>query len=387
MPCLRLGLAVRGVAVIGILLAITLWRLAAGSQGHPGCSSTGDCSVIWQSRWATWFGLPVSALALGPYLLLLVAAQMAVSVRYQDWGRKLVGGLSGFFPVVVIWFVVLQGLLLKHWCRLCLTSHAISILTAILGLLWLRALARKEGTPGWFPARTFVAGACLALAGVATHTLSAKQTDDVYFRPIMGEVVIKRRSPEVLEVFYHKVNLRAGDAAWIGAIDAPEVVVTLFDYTCPDCRRLHRLLPHILSSRPGHYLEVLIPAPLNPECNPAVKINNPLHADACKLARLGMIVAQNQPEQFAAFHAWMMSGSEPPSVEAARQRVEEIVGKDTLTASLQDSASLRPLKLGAAIFKTNLNEMGIDGIPVTYTSKAAIFGAPERLDDLLRYIP
>ena len=86
----------------------------------------------------------------------------------------------------------------------------------------------------------------------------------------------------------------------IGDEDAEQIVIKLADYTCPYCRDMHRQLERLLQER---QLQVLIiPVPLHPDCYPELEEVDPMHEDACELARLAIAVWMTRPAKFAEFH-------------------------------------------------------------------------------------
>ena len=60
------------VAAMGIS-AYLAWLSLTGGQA-VGCGPDSGCDQVLHSRWAYWFGLPVSMLALGIYSLILGAS-------------------------------------------------------------------------------------------------------------------------------------------------------------------------------------------------------------------------------------------------------------------------------------------------------------------------
>jgi len=362
-----------------------LWWLRSSDALQPGCHASGDCSYLWFSSWASWFGLPVSALALIPYGLLLLGTILVTRENSSWTGRKLLFCLATFLLVMVGWFMVLQGIILKQWCRLCLLSHALSVITALLVFVWAKTAGPSNSAASWFSGKAAITGLALGLAAIAGHSLGGQQTDAALFRPLPGIQILKRTGPKEIQLFSQKVDLQQEVLPISGSPAAGDVLVTLFDYTCPDCRRLHGQLRHLTAATPGKYFEAGLPAPLTKACNPAVKLDNPIHANACQLAQIACVVGRLKPAAFPEFHEWMMTGAEPPSLEAAFQRAQALLPGTDLAQAAQDRTNLRPLELGIQTFKNNLGINQLDGLPLLMTEQATFMGAPDNIDTLARF--
>ncbi len=121
----------------------------------------------------------------------------------------------------------------------------------------------------------------------------------------------------------------------IGSTQATSVVVKYFDYTCKSCRTMHGELEAIQKQYPGQLAVVMLPCPLDRNCNPHAP-PGPAHRDACTYARLGLAVWRADRSQFARFHDEMfqLQGKLTPAI--ARQKASELVGEAALTRAEQD---------------------------------------------------
>jgi uncharacterized membrane protein/protein-disulfide isomerase len=359
-----------------------LWWLRNSDAVQPGCHASGDCSYLWFSSWATWFGFPVSALALIPYGLLLLGTVLVGRTSSSEMGRKLLVCFAMFLLVMAGWFMVLQGVVLKQWCRLCLLSHALSVSSSLLVFIWAKAAGPSVNSNHWFPGKAAIAGLALGLAAIAGHSLGSQPSEAALFRVLPGIQIMKRLGPEEIQLFDQKVDLAHEVLPISGSPASGEVLVKLFDYTCPDCRRLHGQLRHLTAASPGRFFEVGLPAPLAKACNPEVKVDTPLHANACQLAQIACVVGRLKPKAFPAFHEWMMAGSEPPSLEAAFQRAQALLPGIDLVQAAQNRGNMRPLELGIQAFKDNAKSNHLEGLPLLMTEQATFLGAPENIDAL-----
>jgi protein-disulfide isomerase len=116
----------------------------------------------------------------------------------------------------------------------------------------------------------------------------------------------------------------------LGSADAPRLIVSLNDYTCPHCRKMHEYLL-AAQRRYGEQLGIVVlPMPLDSTCNPAIKETEPGHEHGCEYAKLALAVWCARPDKFAEFDRWIYAPARPPTVEAARKFAEDLVGADGL---------------------------------------------------------
>ena len=98
-----------------------------------------------------------------------------------------------------------------------------------------------------------------------------------------------------------KIKLNVYDEAVLGSPEAKYVVVELMDYTCPHCRKMHALVQQALERYGDQLAVVIMPIPLELECNPMVTSTDPMHRGACKISRLALGGGQSGPKQVRRF--------------------------------------------------------------------------------------
>jgi uncharacterized membrane protein len=98
--------------------------------------------------------------------------------------------------------------------------------------------------------------------------------------------------------------------AVLGSPDAKYVVVELMDYTCPHCRKMHEHLREAMFRYGDDLAIVILPMPLELECNKLVPATDPSHRGACKLARTALAVAEVEPSKFIDFHNFLLADEE-----------------------------------------------------------------------------
>lgn len=319
-----------GLNLLAIALSALLsWQVLSGA-GMPGCGGDSSCNEVLSSRWSKWAGvIPVSLPAVSLYLAMWVAVSFLSSgtersARNLAWKTLLI--MAGVVTGSAVWFFIVQRWIIGAYCLWCMTTHGVGILLSAM-ILW-RAWVEWERTR--LSICLFVSGG-LFIAMLFAALQAAFLPNSVYSTG---------HSQEVLPVIDPESAPRVGPAG------APIVVTLLFDYQCSHCQRLHFLLPEVVAAYKGNLAFILCPTPLSPHCNRFVPQEVQGFANSCELARLGLIVWQNQRERFAEFEEWMFSYESgdrwrPRTLEAAKARVIGWMGQP----AFQEAANHRLVSL------------------------------------------
>ena len=124
----RLGVASAALAAVGA--AISAYVLYARETGGTLVCSTGGCETVQSSPYAEVLGMPVAAVGLAGFLVLLV-----VGLSRGEWARLLHGtlALAAFFFGVYLLYV--QVAVIEALCQWCLATDALLTTIAALALL------------------------------------------------------------------------------------------------------------------------------------------------------------------------------------------------------------------------------------------------------------
>ena len=99
-----------------------------------GCGGGSPCDLVLSSRWSAVAGVvPVSGLAAGAYLAMLVASffigpATEAPVRRLAWGAMLV--LVGAAAGSAVWFTFVQKWIIGAFCPYCMATHITGLLLA-----------------------------------------------------------------------------------------------------------------------------------------------------------------------------------------------------------------------------------------------------------------
>lgn len=176
--------------------------------------------------------------------------------------------------------------------------------------------------------------------------------------------------------------------AVLGSPEAPYVVVELIDYTCPHCRQMNQKIEAAFDRYGSDQLAVVImPAPLELECNKVLPATDPMHRGACRLARLALSVAAVKLSAFRDFHNWLMDDvEEVPPISKAVLRAFKAVDRKKLTA-LTDSDEInnriqKHLKLFSALVRREPKSDKSLGLPIQVVGNTVLFGRLESAEEM-----
>jgi RNA binding exosome subunit len=150
-------------------------------------------------------------------------------------------------------------------------------------------------------------------ATAAATDSSAATSDDAHSdaaTPAEPKPALER----VVKFLEGRMRINMYNEAVLGSPEAKYVVVELMDYTCPHCREVHKSIVKARDHYGDDLAVVVLPVPLEMECNKVVQQTDPLHRGACRMARIALAVAKLNPESFIDFHNWLLADEEnPPS--------------------------------------------------------------------------
>ena len=357
-----------GLIALALALSVYLgWhRLTGGTV--IGCSGDSPCEQVLSSRWsAVGDVLPVSALAAGAYLAMLVASffigpATTAADRRLAWGAMLV--LAGAVAGSAVWFTVVQKWMIGGLCPYCMATHVAGVLVAAL-VIW------RAGTVIGRLRSGGIALVGLSLAGILAACQFGFAPRGTYFG---GQAQVG-----VYAIDPHAVPL-------VGSPDAPYVLKLLFDYKCPHCQKTHAMLEQATGRYDGKLAFALYPAPLNPRCNPYVTRDVAEFRDSCELAKIGLAVWLSSREAFTAFDRWMFSPDEgrlwhPRKLDAARAKAVELVGQAKFDAARADPWIDRYMQTSIEVFGDTVE--GGNAVPKLVYGSKWVTPEPNDVDDLV----
>jgi len=356
-----------------VLSAVMSWHYLVGGS-MVGCGVGSPCEQVLNSHWSTIAGmLPVSGLALGVYLTMLVASLFIgpateAPIRRLAWRVVLI--LAGSVAGSAIWFTILQKWVIEDFCPCCMITHIIGLLLAAL-VIW-RAFTDPPGRIIRPLPAMGLALSGLVLAGILAAFQVSLTPSAVYSD---GE-----SQDNLPAIDYHAVPM-------VGSPDAPYVVTLLFNYQCSHCQKIHFMLDEAIRRYAGKLAFALCPAPLNTQCNPYIPRDVDEFKNSCELARIGLAIWVASREAFPAFENWMFtfeSGDSwrPRSLETARAKAIELVGQAKFDAAWIDPWIGQYLQTSTRIYGQTI-QSGKGGVPKLIFGSHWVIPEPYNADDLV----
>ncbi len=381
-----------------VLSGILSWHFLMDGQ-MVGCGGGSSCDEVLNSRWSMIAGLlPVSGLAMGVYLTMLLATffigpDTELSIRRLAWKVLLV--LAGSVAGGALWFTVIQKWIIGGFCFYCMTTHFIGLV--ITGLVYWRAIREKESGLIDHVQQNFVVGRENSLS---THASSNQRLQvskflltGLAFAGVMAVSQVGLSSSSAYSDGESHENLPAINSQTvplIGAPDAPYIVKLLFDYECSHCQKIHFMLEEAVRRYHGKLAFALCPTPLNTQCNPYVPRDVDAFKNSCELARIGLSVWLANREAFPAFETWMFTYEtgdrwHPRSPGAAGKKAVELVGETEYREAMADSWLKGYMQSCVQLFGQTLQN-GKGGIPKLILGSRWVIPEPANTDDLIRIL-
>lgn len=303
---------IAALAVAGLCINIFLLTRTLGDAAIAGCGG-GPCDEVLASRWSSLLGLPIPAIGMVVYVLLLLSFFRQLEILRLP----LLGGIAG----AALWFIGVQAFILGKFCPWCMAAHGIGLATVLCGIL--------SGKPG---AMRHVS----AWAGLAVFAVVPMQV----FGPVKSGHRIEggpgttAARPRGASVSFNdgRFVYQIAEHPRIGPADADRVLVEFFDYQCPACQVMAGYIEALVAAHPGKLAVLLMPVPLEHGCNPHLGANRSREG-SCAITRIALAVWRKQPDAFPAFHKKLITA---PSESAARTLALELLDEAALTAALAD---------------------------------------------------
>lgn len=138
-------MAIAVLALIGLLISLYMSLYKLGFIPEIACGD-GGCSLVQNSPWAVFLGVPVPFLGLVGYGLLLGAALLGLQPD-RAWDRRiaailLLGGVVGFGYSMYLTY--LEATVIHAWCRWCIVSAVIATLILLCALPEIRKVGANR---------------------------------------------------------------------------------------------------------------------------------------------------------------------------------------------------------------------------------------------------
>jgi len=310
------------LTAIVLLLSVILCIHSISGHGLIGCTQGTNCNIVLGSRWSFLFGIiPVSALAAGAYLTLMACILLTGSkwtgIQEKEFLLHAVLVVSGAIAGCAIWFIWLQSQMIRAFCPYCMTAHILGIIISVLSVIW--CIRQKTG----HIVLNIIIGVIIAAALAVVQFTTTPRT--LAERGFINEPL---RYPDPKEM------------PLIGNPDAKHKVTLLFDWQCSHCRRTHIMLPSAVSQLGDSVAVVCCPVSMSRECNPHVSPGIDRFAGSCTFMRISLAIWRTNPVAYQEYEECFFGtdlnqGWNPPTVEQATAKAEQLIGKERLIDAMQ----------------------------------------------------
>jgi uncharacterized membrane protein/protein-disulfide isomerase len=174
----------------------------------------------------------------------------------------------------------------------------------------------------------------------------------------------------------------------IGSPEAPHVVVEMVSYDCPHCRKMHAFMQEALDRYGDQVAIIIMPIPLDKECNKLITDAGIKHPEACGTAKRAIAIARLAPSMFVKFHDFLMTGKEkPPSMEKIIPKANGLVDSEMLRTLSRGPEVKKQLESYVDLFGQLQSQSSGNknfGLPVQILGDQVMTGSVEKSDDVFK---
>ena len=412
---------------------LALATLSKGGQ-VPGCGPESGCEKVLTSSWAYLLGIPVSLLGLGLYGAFFYTT-FSLKVGQQQKARRSLNSLTLFSFTVLgaaAWFVGVQAVAIGTFCPYCCTAHGMASLAALIFLGHANNIGSRLSARLNFGVAIGVALALVTVvaagqiilpkeqpapkivdlsqpqpkapiveaktARVAKPAAAPKPTPQSALAvnpepstPAVKTVTPANPEPAKAGAFHipkSDLSLDTSRLPLLGSPKAPHRIGCLFDYTCHHCRQLHGYILESIEKLNGQVSCVMIPMPLDSNCNAMIKRTGRDHINACKYARICLAVQQVAPAKYREFDRWLFSDHKTAKpLDTVKQHAANLVGAGLLDKAIASATVQQQLQQNIRAYELNSKNGRSSLMPQTIINNQVIFGPPPsaaKLEDAIK---
>jgi uncharacterized membrane protein len=174
----------------------------------------------------------------------------------------------------------------------------------------------------------------------------------------------------------------------IGSPEAPHIAIEMVSYDCPHCRKMAAMMSEVLERYGDQVALLIMPVPLDKDCNKLVTDPTMLHPGACGTARRVCGVAKFSPSDFAKFHEFLMTGKEVPPMEKVIPKGNSLANRDKLRDFVNSPEAKKQVDGYVELFgKLQAQSKGNGksfGLPVQILGDKVVSGEIEKIDDVFK---
>lgn len=215
----------------------------------------------------------------------------------------------------------------------------------------------------------------------------SEQADQQEFQPqrtIPRAKRYNRTGDNYITLLDGKLRLNANDWPMLGSPQAEHFVLEVYDYGCPKCRELHKLMEKARQHYGEQLAIIVAPSPGELICNKYVRNIRPNSRGTCKLSQLAVAVSIADPNEFESVHQFIMRGEKMPSFYRALEFAKTRVNGKKLSETLRKPKTKHRLDVFIDLH-AKLARVGGAGLPCQVAGKKLISGMPDSEETLREF--
>jgi len=357
-------LAIIGTLVLlALIVSLYITYMTTYHRVLPGCCGDETCNAVLASRWERWGPTSVGVLGIVGYLGLMAGILFASLKKWHcfslyAWSFMVIQSLIGIG--FVMWLIILQWVVLHHFCVYCLTANLLGVSAFILVIIeapvWkkIRYSLPKLGGLASVGLSSIIAIHIL----IVPNSMVVQAADEMDFEETSAQVFsggnfqIAHKAPSrIVWLLNDTLKFDLYKVPVTGPRDAAYVILDLSDYNCPSCRGLAHKMQQYKEDYGIIFAVVHLPVLMNVDCNPTIKRTTPKFRDSCDYARYSLAVNKADPDKFETYNDYLMEGGWPPALKEARAKAEALVGADAFAVALSDPAIKQWMNDGMQLYQ------------------------------------
>ncbi|HEX3600816.1 MAG TPA: vitamin K epoxide reductase family protein [Lacipirellulaceae bacterium] len=203
-----------------------------------------------------------------------------------------------------------------------------------------------------------------------------------------AEPLAESKHERLVKFLGGKLTLDVYKHPLIGSPEAPHIAIEMVSYDCTHCRKMHETIQHALDRYGDQVALLVMPVPLDKECNKLITDPTIVHQGACGTARLVIALAKLAPTEFANFHDFLMSGGDkPPGMEKIIPKAYTITSPDRLRELSRSPQVAKQLETYVDLFgmlQAKSSGSKTFGLPVQILGDTVISGSVEKEEDVFK---
>lgn len=167
-----------------------------------------------------------------------------------------------------------------------------------------------------------------------------------------------------------------------GSVDAKHIFVEMLDYNCPNCRKTHKAVSGAKRILENDVAVIILPIPLNTNCNSAVTTTDPKFIESCDIAKLAIAVWRIDPAAFGQFHETMFADDAPKTLTEATTLAQSMVDPGKLQSELASGIPGKYIRSMVQLYERT-GKGGVPKLMFPGTSIVGEFSSAQSLADVI----